>query len=127
MKIYNLEERTLEFSKKIMRLCKKLPFDRINNRLVDQLVRSGTSIGANYREANETDTKKDFKNKIRIAKKEAKETLYWLELLIEANHNYQLEINGLIDESSQLMKILASIYEKTNTQNSVHYNLKFNN
>jgi four helix bundle protein len=112
MKNYDLEKRTLEFSKKIIRLCKKLPHDRINNRLVDQLIRSGTSIGANYREANETDTKKDFRNKIRIAKKEAKETIYWLELIIEANPNFENEVKILIEESCQLMKILAVIYAK---------------
>jgi four helix bundle protein len=112
MKNYDLETRTLEFSKKIIYLCKKLPHDRINNRLVDQLIRSGTSIGANYREANETDTKKDFRNKIRIAKKEAKETIYWLELIIEANSNFKEEILLLLEESYQLMKILAAIYAK---------------
>ncbi len=112
MKTFDLEERTLEFSKNLIRLCKKLPFDRIINRLVDQLIRSGTSIGANYREANETDTKKDFKNKIRIAKKEAKETIYWLELIIEAAPDYKEEVVILLDESRQLMKILAAIYDK---------------
>jgi four helix bundle protein len=112
MRNYDLEKRTLEFSKKIIYLCKKLPHDRINNRLVDQLIRSGTSIGANYREANETDTKKDFRNKIRIAKKEAKETIYWLELIIEANSNFKEEILLLLEESYQLMKILAAIYAK---------------
>jgi len=85
----------------------------INKRLVDQLLRSATSIGANYREANECDTKKDFKNKIRISKKEARETIYWLELLIDANLNNKDEIFKLLDESKQLMKILASIYLKT--------------
>jgi len=109
---YDLEQRTLAFSKKIINLCKKLPYDRINNRLVDQLIRSSSSIGANYREANETDTKKDFKNKIRIAKKEAKETIYWLELMIEDNPNLKKEINILLEESYELMKILAAIYSK---------------
>lgn len=81
--------------------------------ITDQLIRSASSIGANYREANETDTKKDFKNRIRIAKKEAKETIYWLELLIENNPILKKEIKALIEESTQLMKILASIYGKT--------------
>jgi len=73
-KTYNLEARTLEFSKGPIRLCKKLPKNTVNFKLVDQGIRSGTSIGANYREANETDTKRDFRNRVRIAKKEAKET-----------------------------------------------------
>ena len=113
MKNYDLEERTMQFSKHIIILCKKIPFNMINKRLVDQLLRSATSIGANYREANECDTKKDFKNKIRISKKEARETIYWLELLIDANLNNKDEIFKLLDESKQLMKILASIYLKT--------------
>ncbi|HLB60528.1 MAG TPA: four helix bundle protein [Patescibacteria group bacterium] len=112
-KQYNLEDRTLEFSLRIIRLCKALSHDRINDRLVNQLIRSGTSIGANYREANETDTKKDFKNRIRITKKEAKETIYWLELIIEANLNIRKRITPLLEESRELMKIFASIYEKS--------------
>jgi len=115
MKNYDLEERTSGFSKNIISLCKKIPFNLINRRLCDQLLRSATSIGANYREANECDTKKDFKNKIRISKKEARETIYWLELLIEANINLKNEIILLLEESKQLMKILASIYLKTLT------------
>jgi four helix bundle protein len=113
MKNYDLEERTIKFSKNIIHLCKRIPFCLINKRLTDQLLRSGTSIGANYREANECDTKKDFRNKIRIAKKEARETIYWLELLIDSNLNLKDELLLLLDESKQLMKILANIYLKT--------------
>lgn len=113
-KLYNLEERTLEFSKKIIYLAQTLTKNSINFTLIDQLVRSATSIGANYREANETDTKKDFRNRIRIAKKEAKETKYWLELVLEANLALEKEIRLLIDEADELMKILASIFVKAN-------------
>lgn len=111
-KLYNLEERTLEFSKKIIYLVQTLPKNSINFTLIDQLIRSATSIGANYREANETDTKKDFRNRIRIAKKEAKETKYWLELILEANPSIENEIRYLINEANELMKILASIFVK---------------
>ena len=62
VKRYDLEERTLEFSKKTLQLCKKLPRTAENLILIKQLVRSGTSMGANYREANETATKKDVQN-----------------------------------------------------------------
>ena len=113
MKNYDLEDRTKEFSYKVIDLCNKLPYSIINKRLIDQLVRSATSIGANYREANESDTKKDFKNKIRIAKKEARETIYWLELINNANASFNKEIDILLDESRQLIKILASIYLKS--------------
>jgi len=112
-KVYDLEERTLDFGKRVVRLCKSLPLNGVNKKLVDQLIRSGTSVGANYREANETDTKKDFKNRIRISKKEAKETIYWLELVIEANTELKTRILPLLDENRQIMKILASIYDKS--------------
>ncbi len=113
-KIYNLEERTLQFGKRIIHLAKNLPKNQVNLRLLDQAVRSGTSIGANYREANETDTKRDFRNRIRITKKEAKETAYWLELIIEANSDLKEKICPLLQEACELMKIFASIYEKAN-------------
>ncbi len=110
---FDLEKRTLKFGKDLIRLCRLIPRELVNNKLVDQVVRSGTSIGANYREANETDTKKDFRHRIRIAKKEAKETVYWLELMVEANGVLRSKIDPLLDECTQLMKILASIYEKS--------------
>ncbi|MCL4364234.1 four helix bundle protein [Patescibacteria group bacterium] len=109
---YDLEERTKNFSLRVIDICRRLPINIINRKLIDQLVRSASSIGANYREANESDTKKDFKNKIRISKKEARETIYWLELLINNNRSFEKEIFTLLDESRQLMKILASIYLK---------------
>jgi four helix bundle protein len=99
MSNYDLEDRTIKFFKNIIILCKKISINMINKNLIDQLLRSATSIGANYREANECDTKKDFKNKIRISKKEARETIYWLELLIDANVNLKDELLPLLDES----------------------------
>ncbi len=111
-KPYDLEERTLEFSREIIRLPKILPRNTVNQVLVSQLVRSGTSVGANYREANETDTKRDFKNRVRISKKEAKETIYWLRLVSEANPELSSKIDPLIQEAIELMKILAAIWEK---------------
>lgn len=118
-KLYDLEQRTLEFSKRIIHLCKAIPNDRVNDILVRQLIRSATSIGANYREANETDAKKDFRNKIRIAKKEAKETIYWIELIIEANPQLEKRILPLLGESRELIKILGTIYDKINKSDMV--------
>jgi four helix bundle protein len=112
-KKYDLEDRTLEFGKEIIRLCKILPANTINFRLIDQSVRSGTSVGANYREANETDTKKDFRFKIRICLREARETIYWLELIKEANQNFSVRIDKLISEIKELIKIFGSILEKS--------------
>lgn len=112
----NLEERTLEFSKRIIKMCKTLIKNTINKRLTDQCLRSGTSIGANYREANEALTKKDFIYRIKIARKEAKETTYWLRLIIEANPNMKQRIESLLNESIELRKILSSILDKTQTK-----------
>ena len=113
MSNFDLEERTLNFSKSLIRFCNLLPKNQINFKLIDQLIRSGTSVGANYREANETDTKNDFRNRIRISKKEAKETLYWLDLVLEQNKNFEKNIIDLRDECGQFVKILAAIFEKT--------------
>ena len=81
---YNLETRTLNFSTELVIFCKSCPKDTITLSLINQLIRSGTSVGANYREANGASSRKDFQNKIFICKKEAKETLYWLELISKA-------------------------------------------
>ena len=80
-KIYDLEERTTDFAKRIIRLCKKLPKNTINNPLINQIIRLSGSIGANYREANDSLGKKDFLHKLKISRKEAKETKHWLELI----------------------------------------------
>jgi len=78
---YDLEERTAKFSENIIEFVKNIKRDDINKNLVIQLVRSATSIGANYYEANASSSEKDFRNKIYISKKEANETKYWLRLL----------------------------------------------
>lgn len=110
---FNLEERTTLFAKNIINLSFKISRTDQNRILINQVVRSGTSIGANYREASETDSKKDFRNKIRLTKKECKETMYWLDLLKEYNPPHDLELSKLIDESMQLMKIFGAIFQKT--------------
>lgn len=78
---YNLEERTAVFGEKIIEFCRGLRQDSISNHLINQLVRSVTSIGANYMEANGASSRKDFQNKIYICKKEAQETKHWLRML----------------------------------------------
>src|SRR3989344_1850196 len=100
-KPYNLEERTLKFSREIIVFCKKLSKDAINMKLVGQLVDSATSVGADYREANEALSKKDFTHRMKITRKECKESSYWLELLKEANSNLDGEINLFIQETKE--------------------------
>lgn len=111
-KQYDLEERTLKFGKRIVRMCKALPKNNINDVLAKQVMRSGTSLGANYREANETETKKDFRYRARICRKESKETIYWLNLIIEAKPQFKERIGLLLKEATELLKIFASITEK---------------
>ena len=81
-------------------------------RIIDQIIRSGTSMGANYREAKETSTKKDFKFKIGICLRESKENAYWLQLIIEANPGLEKRIEPLLKENRELVKIFATILLK---------------
>ncbi|HET7098626.1 MAG TPA: four helix bundle protein [Patescibacteria group bacterium] len=113
-KLYDLEERTLLFAKKTRELIKKLPKNNTNYEDCSQLTRSSGSIGANYIEANESLSKKDFVMRIKISRKESKETIYWLKL-IDTLENLDLEKlrQELIDEATQLMKILSSIMRKS--------------
>ena len=109
----NLENRTLEFGKRVIRLCKELKKDTINIELIKQIIRSATSVGANYREANECLGKKDFLHRLRISRKEAKETTYWLELILESCSEKKDAILLLLQESIELRNILSSIITKS--------------
>ena len=110
---YDLELRTLEFSKRVIALCKVLPKTVTTLELTKQVVRSSTSIGANYREANESLGRKDFLYRLRITRKEAKETTYWLELLHESEADFELPIEALIQESRELRSIFTAIIDKS--------------
>ena len=107
--IFDLEERTLEFAKRIVRMCKELPNNTVNFKLIDQIIRSGGSVGANYREANDALGKKDFAMRMKISRKEVKETQFWLELIVEANPNFKNKMQELLKESLELRKILSAI------------------
>ena len=105
-KRYDLEERTLLFAKAVRVYVKELPKNTATYEDSKQVVRSSGLVGANYREANDSLSKKDFVMRIKIARKEAKETIFWLELLaVESSESTE----PLIDEATQLMKILGSI------------------
>ena len=86
-----------------------MPKDFINNNLMHQLSKSGTSIGANYREANAAESKKDFKHKINIVLKESAETLYWLDILITSNPNHCSVLQPLLKESNEFVKIFGKV------------------
>lgn len=109
---YDLEERTFNFAKRVNKYVNKLPKTISNIENGRQLVRSAGSVGANYIEANESLSKKDFLLRIKIFKKEAKESHYWLRLP-EPIKEELLEKESLIKESIELMKIFGLILEKS--------------
>jgi four helix bundle protein len=106
-----LEKRTLDFAIAVRDFCKKLKFDTINVVYIKQLIRSSSSIGANYIEANENLGKADLKMRIKISRKEAKETIYWLNLIL-SEESVSTQKEKLKDEAEQLRKILSSILMK---------------
>jgi len=111
-KRYDLEERTMRFAKGVAEFSRGIPKTIENVDYCRQLLRSSSSVGANYIEANESLGKKDFLMRIRICKKEAKETRYWLELLSSAG-GVQSVRQDLIRESTELLKIFGAILQKS--------------
>lgn len=112
MGTFDLEDRTTKYGMAVVGFCRKIPLDPIVKPIVVQLVRSSTSIGANYREANGADSKKDFSSKIGICKKEAKETMYWLEILETLPVVDQAECRGYWKEAHELSLIFGAINRK---------------
>lgn len=112
MREFDLEKRTTEFGKAVIRMCKNLARNPINDRLISQIVGAAGSVGANYREANDALGKKDFIQRMKISRREAKESLHWLELILEADKNKESEIKSLLKEAGELKNILSSIIEK---------------
>ncbi|MFH1354516.1 MAG: four helix bundle protein [bacterium] len=106
---YDLEERTAKFGENIIRLCKETRQDNIARPIVSQLIRSGTSIGANYMEANGASSKRDFRNKIFICKKEAQETKHWLRMLAECAPDKKDQIKKHWLECQELTMIFHKI------------------
>ncbi len=107
-----MEERTLAFAKRVIAFINALDKTVANIEISKQLVRSAGSVGANYIEANESFSKKDFVLRIKICRKEAKETCYWLKL-ISCNGGREEECACLLQESTELMKIFGSILVKS--------------
>ena len=112
---YELEERVEKFGENIIELSKKVRITSITKSIIEQLVRSGTSVGANYFEANGASSKKDFINKVYISKKEAKETQHWLRMISKADQSVILEARLLYKETQELAMIFSTII--TNTKN----------
>jgi len=104
-----LEKRTRAFAVRIIRLSTKLPNSPEGKVVRNQITKSGTSVGANYREANRSRSKADFRNKIRICESEASETQYWLEVIVDANWLTRAEVQAEYEECTELLAIFTKI------------------
>lgn len=110
---YTLEERTAKFGEQIILFCRKLPHNTIVNPIITQVIKSGTSIGANYCEADDAESKKDFHHKIGICKKESRETKHFIRMLATAVPELKEEARILWQEAKELNLIFNTIYKKT--------------
>ncbi len=108
-KKYDLEDRTAEFGENIIVFCKNIKLDIFTRPLISQLIRSATSIGANYCEANNASSKKDFRNKIFICKKESQETKYWLRMIAKCSEDKKIEAREFWQEVQELTMIFQKI------------------
>ena len=113
-KSYDLEERTAKFGEDIIKFCRTIKQDTITKPIISQIIRSGTSIGANYMEANAASSKKDFKNKIHICKKEIQETKHWLRMIAIAVPDKKDRARKLWQETQELTLIFGKIISSLN-------------
>ena len=107
---FDLEERTAQFGEAVIHFARAVAKNPVTTPLISQLVRAGTSVGANYCEADDAVSKKDFKNKIGICRKEARETKLWLRLLAAAEPDLKTEARKLWQEAKELHLIFATIW-----------------
>jgi four helix bundle protein len=114
--VFDLEERTARFGEEVIRFCKKIVFTPITEPLIRQIVKSGTSVGANYCEADDAISGKEFRQKIGTCKKEARETKHWLRMLAVADERHTEEARILWREANELTLIFASIFRKLSTK-----------
>jgi len=112
-RIYDLEERTAKFGEEIIEFVQKIPKNIITIPLIDQLIRSGTSVGSNYCEADCAETKKDFEHKIGICKKESRETKHWFRMVAKAVPEMATEARRLWREANELNLIFVTIVKNS--------------
>jgi four helix bundle protein len=112
-KRFDLEERTAKFGENVIEFAKEMTKNIITIPIINQLIRSGTSIGANYCEADCAETKKDFEHKIGICKKESKETKHWLRMCAKADSERKNKARTLWQEANELNLIFVAIVKKS--------------
>ncbi|TSC93327.1 MAG: S23 ribosomal protein [Candidatus Berkelbacteria bacterium Athens1014_28] len=110
---FDLEERTSKFAEEVIDLCKSAKLTSITKNIIEQLIKAVTSIGANYCEADCSETKKDFEHKIGICKKESRETKFWLRMLAKALPEIKGKTRELWKESNELNLIFCAIVKKS--------------
>lgn len=111
-KTYDLAERTAKFGENIIGFCKKIPRNPITDPLITQLVKCGTSVGANYCEADDAESKSDFRHKIGISKKESHESKHFIQMIAAAAPLLRNEAKTLWQEAKELNLIFNTIYKK---------------
>jgi four helix bundle protein len=114
---YNLEERTAKFGEEVIDLCRNTKQDILTKPIISQLIRSGTSVGSNYCEANNASSKKDFRNKIFICKKEIQESKHWLRMLAKSVLENKDEIRKIWKEAQELTLIFQKITNSLDRKN----------
>jgi len=115
VRVYDLEERTARFGEAIIIFAKKIPWNPVNNRLIDQIVGAGTSVGANYCEADDGVSRADFKHRIGISRKEVRETKFFLRMVATAEPKLKLEAREIWREAHSLHLIFSRIWRSTKT------------
>ncbi|MFO7822080.1 MAG: four helix bundle protein [Lentisphaeria bacterium] len=110
LKPYDLEERTALFAEEVIALLKKVPLNPITRRLIDQLTGAATSVGANYREADDAPSRKSFRNSIATCKREAREARFFIRIIAQAVPEIKDETKPLLQEAKELHLIFAKIY-----------------
>jgi four helix bundle protein len=113
MQVYDLEERTARFGEQVILFAKKIPWNPVNNRLIGQLVGAGTSVGANYCEADDGVSRADFKHRIGICRKEARETKFFLRMVSTAEPSLKPAARELWKEAHSLHRIFSRIWRST--------------
>ena len=111
-KKYDLEERTAKFGEEVIKFARQIPKNTITLPIISQLIRSGTSVGANYSEADDAESGKDFSHKIGICKKEARESKHWLRMISVAEPEIKNESKILWQEAKELNLIFNAIIRK---------------
>ena len=117
-KKYDLEERTARFGEAIIRFAKRIPVTPVTRSLIEQLVCAGTSVGANYSEADDAESKKDFRHKIAICRKESRETKHWLRMIAVAVPELADDARVVWLEAKELNLIFAAIVRSCDRKKS---------